>query len=181
MRGRLIFALCLVAGLLASCGWQPARLQEVHPEAVVSYGTAEDAEALVRVEYAPGQHLIVAETAESEEAFKQKCVSYQYETLAREPERYRGELVRFSGTVRQVIERSGGYILRVALAADDSEKADILYAEYAPQEAGQARILEGDEVDLYGYFFGTVTYKTNRGTAVTAPAVLASYIDIVQP
>jgi hypothetical protein len=45
--------------------------------------------------------------------YKSKCVTYDYKTIARDPDKYRGENAKFTGKVIQVMESGNSIMLRV--------------------------------------------------------------------
>ena len=112
-------------------------------------------------------------------AFKSECETYSYETIARNPDNYVMEQVRFRGEVIQVIEDGDDYTLRINVTKGDyGFWSDTIYVEYTKNDSSEPRILEDDIVTIYGYCMGTVTYETIFGASVTIPAVLALYVDI---
>ncbi len=102
--------------------------------------------------------------------YKKSCNKYAYNTLARDPNTYKGERVTFSGYVVQVIEDDNEYQLRVRIGSWDN----ILFVFYE-KDSTDPRILEDDYITLYGTFYGTITYETVMGASVTIPAMLAKY------
>lgn len=134
------------------------------------------------VEYANGT---TAAPKLSPKDYKAKCKKISYEDLARNPDQYKGEYVKFYGKVVQVQNQTllgvdiGSVILRVATkdSGYDSWYDDVVYVTYTKHE-GEGNILEDDFVTLYGIYDGTETYTTVMGASVTIPAVDAEYIDV---
>lgn len=97
-----------------------------------------------------------------------------YEQLARTPDEYEGEKVKFSGKVIQVVESSMDTYLRLAV---DGDYKNILYVEYF-SEITDKRILEDDYVTIKGQSMGLYTYKSTAGKLVTIPHIYISEIEI---
>lgn len=97
-----------------------------------------------------------------------------YEQLARTPDKYEGEKVKFSGKVIQVVESSMDTYLRLAV---DGDYKNILYVEYF-SEITDKRILEDDYVTIKGQSMGLYTYKSTAGKLVTIPHIYISEIKI---
>ncbi len=119
----------------------------------------------------------------SKDEYKAKCQKISYESLARDPDNYKGQYVRFYGQVLQVQETSflgiTSSVLRVA--TKDSGYGnwydDVVYVTYTKHE-GESNILEEDFVNLYGIYNGTESYTTVLGAQVTIPSVDAEYIEL---
>ncbi len=121
-------------------------------------------------------------------AYKDSCKKYKYKTIAREPEKYKGKLAKFTGEVVQVMESgwldallgNNTYTLRVNVTKSGSYYSyykDTVYVTYEPTD-GEPKILEGDIITMYGELDGDYTYSTVLGSSVTVPAFIAKYIKI---
>ena len=116
--------------------------------------------------------------AEKEEAFKKMCKKVKYEDLARYPEKYLLETVKYKGKVVQVVENDDEYILRVNVTKGSyGIYKDTVWVQYTRNDTDSGRILEDDIITFYGYSYETISYETVLGATVTIPAVLAIYID----
>lgn len=118
----------------------------------------------------------------SETEYKEACLNVSYDELARTPDKYDGQLVKFKGEVVQVVESFGkSVVYRVNVTKENNPYIDLwtdtVYVEYR-MEDNTPRILEGDIVVLYGESNNTVTYEAVLGNSVTIPAIKAKYIDI---
>jgi hypothetical protein len=98
----------------------------------------------------------------------------EYKAYARDPDKYKGDLIKITGTVIQVLEGDGTVDLRVA-QNDDYDK--VWYVEYFP-EPGDSRVLEDDTVTVYGYYFGILQYESTSGATISVPAIVANNVDI---
>ncbi len=113
-------------------------------------------------------------TTMSEEAYKAQCQEIEYKDLARNPDDYTGEFLKISGEVIQVLEDGDELTLRVATA---DYYDDIFLVSYSYKD-GESRILEDDQVTLWGMYYGTYTYESTLGGNITVPCLLAEYVDI---
>lgn len=122
-----------------------------------------------------------AEKAEAEAAKKaeEAKIAQGYETgitydqLARTPDEYTGERLKFSGKVIQVIEGDDEIQLRFAVN-DDYDK--VMYLGYSPDIVDQ-RVLEDDYLTIYGYSIGTISYESTMGGTITIPASFVEKIE----
>lgn len=117
--------------------------------------------------------------AEAEEASRAAEEAQGYETgitydqLARTPDDYRGQKVKFSGTVLQVLE--GSYLNEMRLATN-GRYDDVVYAVYDPNIV-DGRILEDDSITIYGTASGLETYTSTIGSQITLPRISVDKID----
>lgn len=98
---------------------------------------------------------------------------YTYEQLARNPDTYIGNKVKFSGKVLQVMEGSVNY-LRVAMNSDYNT---VIFVTYDKEELTY-RLLEDDMVTIYGSSLGVYSYEAVSGATITIPWIMATYIDL---
>lgn len=136
---------------------------------------AEEAEAQKKAE-----EEAEAQKAAEEEAKKQaekEKKGYEtgitYDNLARNPDDYIGEKVKFKGKVIQVMEGDTENQIRLAV---DSDYDTILYCGYDPSIVS-SRILEDDIITIYGTSVGTISYQSTLGGTITIPGVLVEKID----
>lgn len=105
--------------------------------------------------------------------YKEYCSSIDYKKLARNPGKYEGRRVKFSGRVLQVIEGSKSTTLRVATKGRwDNVVYVTIYG------TPKSRILEYDKISLWGEYTGVYTYKTIFGASVTIPSMTAKYYSV---
>lgn len=98
-----------------------------------------------------------------------------YNAIARDPDAYTGDLIKFTGKVVQVIESSDSYTeYRIATKGSYD---NVIYVAYERPE-GASRILEDDKVTVYGVCGGVLSYKSTMGGTITIPACVATRIDI---
>lgn len=97
-----------------------------------------------------------------------------YSQLERNPDKYMGEKVKFSGEVIQVIESSSSDTVEIRLMLnDDYDK--VLYCSYS-KDLVSSRILEDDKITIYGVSVGTITYESTGSGPITIPAVTVDQI-----
>lgn len=117
---------------------------------------------------------IIPTDEEREQMYKNECGKYSYETIARNPDKYKGEKGYVYGKVIQVIEDGNDYTLRVAMNGSYSSVILVSYTKPAEDD----RILEDDWVKMYGVWYGTYTYKSTLGASITVPLYFCRYLDI---
>lgn len=96
-----------------------------------------------------------------------------YDQLARTPDDYMYEKVKFSGKVIQVIEGEGETQIRFAV---NDNYDTVLFAQYDASIV-ESRVLEDDKITIYGTSVGLITYETTLGANKSIPAVLIERID----
>ncbi|GAA0093438.1 hypothetical protein UT300009_34690 [Paraclostridium bifermentans] len=97
-----------------------------------------------------------------------------YDEIARNPEQTLLKDCKFKGEVVQVLEGDGTNNLRVAINGDYDK---MMLVEYDPSIL-DSRVLEKDNVTLYGKSAGTTSYTSTMGQKITIPAISADKIDI---
>lgn len=122
-----------------------------------------------------------AEAAAAEEASRkaeEEARGYEtgitFDQLARTPDDYITQKVKFSGKVLQVMEGSGFNQIRLAI---DSDYDQIILAEYDPSLVS-SRILEDDIITIYGYSMGVTSYTSTLRKTITLPCVIVDKIDL---
>lgn len=117
---------------------------------------------------------IVPTEEERKQLYKDECEAYSYDTIARNPSKYKNEKGYVYGKVIQVIESGNDYTLRVAMNGSYSSVILVSYTK----PAGDDRILEDDWVKMYGVWYGTYTYESTMGASITVPLYLCKYLTI---
>lgn len=118
-----------------------------------------------------------AEATAAAEAEEKEKIGYEtgitYEQLARTPDDYTGQLVKFRGKVLQVMESDDEIQIRLAVN-DDYD--NVIYCGYAPNIVS-ARVLENDTITIYGSSLGLYSYESTFGGQITIPAVWVDKIE----
>lgn len=112
--------------------------------------------------------------AEAEEKEKQGYnTGITYNQLSRTPDDYIGEKVKFTGKVVQVMEGSDETQLRVAINSNYDNIALVSYKS----SIVSFRVLEDDQITLYGVSMGLYTYESTMGGNITIPLIGVEKID----
>lgn len=96
-----------------------------------------------------------------------------YDQLARTPDKYETDKVKFSGTVIQLMEGEDTVQIRFAVNGDYDT---IILAEYDPSIT-DSRILEDDQLTLLGFSTGIITYESTMGGDISIPSM---HVDEIQ-
>lgn len=97
-----------------------------------------------------------------------------YENLARTPDDYAYEKVKFSGKVVQTLESDSEVDMRLAVDGDYNQ---MIYVVYDPSIVSM-RILEGDSITIYGWFYDLYSYDSTLGAKITLPLVWVDRIEL---
>lgn len=126
-------------------------------------------------------------TKEDRSTYIAKCTTIDYNSLARNPNQYKGQNFVFTGEVIQVINNernSNQTALRVNVTpkkytySNETYYEDTILVYYKYSSSSESRILEKDIVTIYGQSTGTYTYESVLGSSVTVPSITAMYVDI---
>ncbi len=116
--------------------------------------------------------------AEEEARLAEEAKGYEtgitFEQLSRNPDDYRDKKVKFTGSVLQVIE--GTYGSNSIRLATNGGYDDVILANYSP-DIIDVRLLEDDEITIYGVSKGLKSYETVLGNSVTLPYILIDRIE----
>lgn len=111
-------------------------------------------------------------------AYKENCEEFDYESIARNPDQYKGKYAKFTGEVIQVLESGKNVELRVNVTKGAYMYEDTIYVTYTRKNETESRILENDIVTIYGTLEGLKSYESILKTTITIPQINAKYIDI---
>ena len=135
---------------------------------VAAAKAAEEAKAQAKAE---------AEAKAKAEAEEKERIGYNtgitYDQLARTPDDYIGEKVKFKGKVIQVMEGDGETQIRVAV---NSDYDTVIFAAFS-KDIVSSRVLEDDIVTLYGMSTGLLTYKSTMGGNISIPGMIVDKIE----
>lgn len=118
-------------------------------------------------------------TANSSSSAPFNAADYQnvsYDDVARDPETYEGKLLTFTGTAVQIVEGS----LNTMRLAVNGNYDEMIMVTYDPSNI-EKRILEDDNVQIYGMCSGLYTYESVMGASISIPGILATKIEIASP
>ena len=101
-----------------------------------------------------------------------------FKSVSRDPEKYKGQYFQFTGKVLQVLESEYSTYTLVNLRVATKDNYDnVVYVVYKrPKKA--PRILEDDQVSIYGQCTGLYSYKSVLGQTITLPSFNADTITI---
>jgi len=115
-----------------------------------------------------------AEAAAQEEREKMGYdTGITYDQLARTPDEYLMEKVKFYGEVIQVIEGDEETEIRLAI---DGDYDQVILCGYDASIVS-SRVLEDDYITVYGISAGLISYQSTLGGTITIPGVLVEKID----
>ncbi len=111
----------------------------------------------------------------SEAAYKKSCTQVSYDQLSRNYNDWRGERVKISGRIFQIVSEGSGYWqVYTYLVATSGRSNNLIYVVYTgPLDS---RLLEGDSVTIYGEADGLYSYTTVLGATRTVPEIDAEYM-----
>lgn len=126
------------------------------------------------------------DTENQKQAYIDSCKTIDFATLARNPDKYKGEHFKFTGKVIQVLESDSWFsdatTLRVNVTQSDNEylkdfwEDTIVCTVTIPK--GADRILEDDIITFYGDCDGLYTYTAILGQNVSLPKIDIRYYNI---
>lgn len=97
-----------------------------------------------------------------------------FDNISRNPKDYEGKLVYFTGEVVQLMEGDDENQIRLAV---DGDYDKMILIGYDP-EITTSRILEDDNIEIYGLSVGIFQYESVLGQTISIPAV---YVDKINP
>jgi len=97
-----------------------------------------------------------------------------YKQMARTPDEYKGKLVKFKGKVLQVMEGDNETHIRLAV---NNDYDTVLYCGYDPSIL-PFRILEDDQLTIYGVSVGLYSYQSTGAGTITIPCVWVDKIEL---
>lgn len=140
---------------------------------------AEEEQAKKLAEEEEAKRLAEEEEAAAEKLAEEKekkgyDTGISYKDLARNPEDYIGEKVKFKGNVVQVMEGDGEVQIRLAVGGDYN---NIIYCVY-DSSIVSSRVLEDDYITVMGISSDLITYTSTIGGEITIPSMLVEKIDM---
>ena len=82
-----------------------------------------------------------------------------YEVMLRKPDIYKGEAVKFTGSVTQVMESRYSTAIMLYIYDSIDDNYNVLYCDVPNKLTKNNRILVGDELTIYGIFKKLYTYE----------------------
>ena len=106
---------------------------------------------------------------------KANAQTIDYAQLKKNPDRYKGEYVKYTGEILQILE--GDNITNIRLAVTKSSYGydfnDVIFIEYP----GYTDFVDNDIVTVYGEIYGSYSYKSQAGYEISLPGLLAETVE----
>ena len=115
-------------------------------------------------------------SAKEEAAAKRaNAKTISFDKLNKNPDRYKGEYVKYRGEIVQIMESDGMTAIRLSItkASYGWSVSDIIYVAYV----GYTDFVDEDVVTIYGEVSGSYTYTSTAGWNITLPLVVADSIE----
>ncbi|MBQ8204003.1 MAG: hypothetical protein IJZ75_06980 [Clostridia bacterium] len=127
----------------------------------------------------------IEQNSQPELTYEEEIATYgeiDFETLSRNPDKYKGEKFKFTGEVIQVLEASFGDIVELRINVtkqtyeyiDSVTWTDTIYATVELPD-GEDRILEDDIITFYGECKGLYSYTSVLGSKISLPKIEIKY------
>lgn len=119
---------------------------------------------------------------QEKDAYIQKCQTVAYKDLARNPEKYKGLALTYTGKISQVIEPTFGntVTLRIDVTKTDYDfYEDTIYATVKLAKEDE-RLLENDIITFYGECDGMQSYTSILGQKISIPKIDIRYFSRVK-
>lgn len=110
--------------------------------------------------------------AEQEAAAKKaNAKTIDYPQLKKNPDRYKGEYVKYTGKILQILE--GDNITNIRLSVTQNSYGydvnDVIFIEYP----GYTEFVDDDIITVYGEIYGSYSYTSQAGFEISLPGLLA--------
>lgn len=132
----------------------------------------------------PTEKPTVKATKVSPEQYKNSCKQMTYKDLSRNPDKYKGQKLTFTGEVIQVLEDEHflddniTVDLRINVTKDEYDFWDDTIYATVELPKGSDRILEDDIITIWGECDGKYTYDSVLGSSVTLPKISIKYFKV---
>ena len=110
------------------------------------------------------------EDAVDPKEYMSSCKPVAYTMLMRDPKRYEGQHLTFSGKVLRVLEGGTVRMYMTQFNPVGFSDTDVWYASYTLAE-GETPFAEGDELIVYGECVGLESYLDSYGSYVAMPSI----------
>ena len=116
---------------------------------------------------------------EIKQEFISKCERFTYKDIARNPDNFNSKHIKLDGEVIQVSEGLFNSVtLRVSSRKDELGFDEDIYLIKYKYNDGESKILEEDNITIWGICNGVTSYKSVLGSTVTIPSVDMQYYSI---
>ncbi|MDM5245773.1 Slp family lipoprotein [Lysinibacillus sp. G4S2] len=140
--------------------------KEAEEKALAEQKAKEEAEAKAKAEE---EARIKAEQAAA--AKKANAKTIDYPQLKKNPDRYKGEYVKYTGKILQILEGDNVTNIRLAVTPTSYgyDPNDVIFIEYY----GYTDFVDDDIITVYGEIYGSYSYKSQAGFDIALPGLLA--------
>lgn len=104
--------------------------------------------------------------------FKANCSPMEYADLLRYADTLRGETYSLNGEVLQIISEENNYVELLVIC----DNTNVVHVKYSYKDI-DTKMLEGDEITVYGTFYSLFSYLTVSGTQQKVPSITAKFIE----
>ncbi|KIL45775.1 hypothetical protein [Jeotgalibacillus soli] len=137
----------------------------------------QEAKEKAEAEAKAAEEAAAAEAAAAQELADKKAnaQTIEYAQMEKNPDRYTGEYVTYTGEILEINESDDYTIMRVAVTESSYgyDFNDVIWVEYA----GYTEFVAEDVVTFYGEVYGGYSYTSQAGWEITVPAVMADTIE----
>ena len=131
-------------------------------------------QAALRAKRARERELRRQRKLEAEAAFKASAQSIEYSQLIKDPDRFAGKRVKYTGPIFQAREEAGSNFLLMNTTCDEFDICDdLIYVTYD----FHINSAEKDTITVYGVVKGGYEYDTTGGGTNFVPEIHAKYIE----
>ena len=161
-----------------NCGTPDGLIGGKTTEAITAYQTAKgiSVNGLVTDELLQSLGVVekVQEAVEAEASKGEYNSGYTYDQLARNPDTYKGQKIKITGKVLQAETSDSTCYARIAM---NSNYDTVIFVTYDAKLLGY-RLLEDDQVAVYGKSYGVYSYEAVSGATITIPWIHADIIEM---
>lgn len=108
-------------------------------------------------------------------SLKNQATTVNFKELDKDPDSFKGEIVKFTGQILQIQESNGYGVARLAVTKESYgwSLSDVVYVEYQ----GHTDAVQDDVVTAYGQLTGSKTYESQAHFQITIPSMTACVIE----
>ena len=94
--------------------------------------------------------------------------------MKKNPDRYSGEYVKYTGEIAQILEGDNVTNIRLSVVKDSYGYSmnDLVFVEYY----GYTDFVDGDVVTIYGEVYGNYSYESQVGYNISLPGIIADEV-----
>ncbi len=107
------------------------------------------------------------------EQYKASCGEYSCEDILRYPKKYRGTYMKFSGEVFQITSEEEDRVCFLLSTSEEDGYINVIY----DRGADEPRILEGDQITVYGAYYILYNYTSLLGTQKSIPQLSGKFCE----